>query len=140
MIDGRDSRKTSGRSSATSVAAGIVCCALFLLSGCAQTQERPGTQLTNRETALFELPFTPQHPTGIQPGRYTVSVDIIYTATQQEATQRCNFGLPGGRSLACYLQASNTIITPVPRYSNDWTSMCYLGHELTHGTHGAWHP
>ena len=111
-----------------------------LLMGCSPTWERPAAHLASQGTALYELPFTRQIPTGIQPGRYSLSVDVIYTATQEEATRRCNFGMPGGRSLACYIPAGNLIITPVPHNSNDWTSMCYLGHEVTHGTHGAWHP
>ncbi|MCC5888361.1 MAG: hypothetical protein JJT88_18150 [Gammaproteobacteria bacterium] len=113
---------------------------VLLLAACAPTWERPKSHLVTQGTALYELPFTQQHPTGIEPGRYTMTVDIIYTATQEEATRRCNFGLPGGRSLACYLEKNNIIITPAPRNSNDWASMCYLGHEVTHGTHGAWHP
>lgn len=130
-----------GRPGSTAFGAALLACTLvLLLTGCMQTREPPSSNLANLETAFYELPFTQQRPTGIQPGRYTVSVDVIYTATQEEATQRCNFGLPGGRSLACYLEAGNIIIAPVPRDSNDWQSMCYLGHEMTHGTHGAWHP
>lgn len=142
--DGLVSNRESGSRSAGKSKPCMLCCALLLilllLSGCVPTWERPRSYLANQGTALYELPFALEQPTGIRPGRYSMSVDVIYTATQEEATQRCNFGMPGGSSLACYLEKGNIIITPVPVNSNDWTSMCYLGHEVTHGTHGAWHP
>lgn len=114
----------------------------LVLTGCATTQG-PAAVLHSQGTALHELPHVTQPSrTGIEPGRYRTTVDIIYTATQEEATRRCNFGLPGGESLACFLETNSIVIVRAPRHENDWAPMCYLGHEVTHGTHGThggWH-
>ena len=92
---------------------------VVLLAGCSVATDGPDAVLSAQGTALYELPYrTDPLPTGIEPGRYKTTVEILYTATQEEATLRCNFGLPGG---------------------NDWERKGYIGHEVLHIPFGSYH-
>lgn len=78
----------------------------------------------------------------IEPGEYEVHYKWVLYETQEEATKRCNSGISGGKRLSCTFSNASPlpiIVTHMPKNANDWTPMCYLGHESMHIPFGDWH-
>lgn len=80
----------------------------------------------------------------IEPGEYTVTLDVTVYDTFEEVGRRCNFGIPlpeYKRIFGCaFMRAEPTrLVIMAPRDANDLDAMGAIGHEFLHGMFGDWH-